>query len=46
MILPQALEMAEVLFTNRMTLTEGRSLELSRPDFGDIVGQLAAHSLW
>jgi hypothetical protein len=45
-ILTQALEAAEVVFTDGVALSESRTFELPWADLGDIVGQLDAYGLF
>ena len=45
-ILPQALQAAEIVLADRVALAESRPFKLARSDFGDIVRQLEAHGLF
>ena len=45
-IFPQALEAAKIVLANRMALAESRPFKLARPDFGGIMRQLEAHSIF
>ena len=45
MVLPQFLEMADILIAHRVALAEGRALELPGPDLRDVVRQLGSHCI-
>ena len=44
-VLAQLLQVADVLVAHRVTLAEGRALELAGPDLGDVVRQPGPHRI-